>query len=190
MIRQAKRTDYEAIMANEKLLELDVTRISDKEYRILKQKRGFLIPERPTKEAFEKELENIYLVYEDGHGIIGHVRIDAQIERVSIRESHWLNEELMHAYFNEEHAYLGRVAVHPDHRHKGIAHQLVAEAEKQLLEQGIHYLYLFIVMSPLTNLASIIFHEQNDFIRIDVATPFAFAGMEHYQSFMYGKKLK
>ena len=85
--------------------------------------------------------------------------------------------------------YLDRISLLPQYRGMKLASKMLQEAERLLINQGIGYLYSYVVISPITNTASIIFHDYNGFERVDISKTLTFAGLKNYQSFKYCKKL-
>lgn len=189
MIRRATIDDYAAITYLKKTLAVDVTQLENPEYRIATQKRGFLVTKDQSIEAFSKDVEKMSFVYEEGGTVVGYIRIDEEPEMRKETNAYWFKPSMEKIYFSLPHAATGGIAVLPNAAQKGIGSQLLHAAENEVKAKGIPYLFAFVVISPLTNIASILFHERNGYQRFASNTMPEMFGMKNFQSFLYGKKL-
>lgn len=190
MIRQAVPRDFESLKHIKNMLGLEVDTLGDLAYRLKVQKNGFLL-KRPAyrEEEFQTDLQKIYLVCEDAGQVNGYVRIDETQEMEKGAEAWWFIPELMEPYFSLPHADIGGIAVLPEASHKGVATNLLTAAIAAIKQKRIPYLFSFVVLSPVTNMPSILFHEKNGFHRIALVNESEFFQLKKYQSFLYGKKL-
>lgn len=189
MIRQATINDFEQIKEIEIRLTIDTTRLDDPNYISDMQRHGFLVQNPFTLEKFTKELNDIFLVTEIHGKIVGYVRIEKATYLEEERAAIVYRPKLLENTVLKPLKYLDRIALLPEYRGRKLAGAMLQHAITLLLEEGIGYLYSFVVVSPVTNTASIIFHDYNGFERVDISHPFTFAGFQNYQSIKYCKKL-
>lgn len=189
MIRQIRVEDYEKKEALRKKLELDLSRLNNIDYRVEIQRKGFLPAVSPSKEDLEKDINKIWLVNDENGEITASLRIDEEQELMSTTIVSWLKPELKDVYFSQPHASVGFIGVDPNAQERGVGTALLKAAIEKIKAKGIDYLFSFVVLSPLTNFPSMMWHEKNGFERVAVSSPHPLFGMENYQSFLYGRKL-
>lgn len=189
MVRQVLPSDYEAFLQIHKETNLSLENLKDPKYKFHIQKNGFLLPSTLTKEHFEKDLGKIHFVYEVNNRAVGFLRIDEEQEMDMSDEVSWLRPDLKDLYFSKPHADIGGLAVLPEFGKTGIATKLLIASIEKIKEKNIPYLFSFVVISPITNFPSMIWHEKNDFERVAVSNPHTLFDMKNYQSFLFGKKI-
>jgi len=189
MIRQAQPTDYEAIKDIDEKLTIDTQKISERDYLSNMERSGFLVQNTFTLEKFEKEITTTFLVTEIEEKIVGYLRIEDATYLDKERPAIVYKPELVESQIKKPYKYLDRISLLPEYRGRKLASKMLTAAEKLLKNEEVGYLYSFVVVSPITNTASIIFHDYNGFERVDISKTFTFAGFENYQSFKYCKKL-
>lgn len=79
MIRQVEDKDFNQIEVIASSLNLNSKKIHQAGYRLQVQKEGFLVGEY-TGDDFNKDLNKIFLIYEDLGRILGYIRIDDKPE--------------------------------------------------------------------------------------------------------------
>lgn|GEM_PF-6795238 len=188
MIRQAQAADFAAITTIYDSLALDVSRlVKDSDYRLQVQHSGFLLSGEVSFEKFKKEAHQ-YTVWEDAGKVVGYVCIKEEPETTKQKYS-WLRDDLKTLYFSEQGANLGRIGILPAAKQRGLATALLQDAERRLQARKVPGLFSFVVLSPITNFPSMMFHERHGFERVAVMQPCFLFGMDGYQALMYGKKL-
>jgi ribosomal protein S18 acetylase RimI-like enzyme len=190
MIRHVAQRDYSDILLIKKKLLLDASKINEPSYRVTTEKSGFFLYKKPqSMEVFVNDLEKVYFVYEENGKVKGYVRIDKEQEMARDAYVFWFRPELKDLYFSLPHAAMAGIGLLPEIAHKGIAKELLAAATAEVKKENISYLFSFIALSPMTNIASMLFHERNGFERIATCTIPELFGLKNYQSILYGKKL-
>jgi GNAT superfamily N-acetyltransferase len=189
MIRQATINDFADIKQIKEVLALEVTNLNNLEYKLRVQQKGFLLKSSYTEENMTQDLQKIYLAYEEGGKVIGFVRIDEEQEMSRNADAFWFRPEMKESFFIMPHADLGGISVLPEHEHQGIATKMLGVAEREVKAKGIAYLFSFVVLSPVINFPSIMFHEKNGFDRLACVNAPELFEMKNFQSFLYGKKL-
>lgn len=188
MIRRAQTADFEAITKTYENLALNVPRLTkDSDYRLQVQRSGFLLSGELGFNEFQQEVQG-YSVYEDAGKMVGYICIEEEPETTKEQWS-WFREDLKALYFSEQRANLGRIGVLPTAKQHGVATALFQDAERRLRAKKVPGLFSFVVLSPVTNFPSMMFHEKHGFERVAVMKPCFLYGMDGYQAFMYGKKL-
>jgi len=192
MVRQIKLQDYEDILHIKESLLLDYSRINESEYRVKSEQAGFFVYKKPqTKEEFVKDLQKIHLVYEENGKVKGYLRIDESPEMKNDKDFDvlWYKPEMRDVYYTLPHAALAGIGLLPEIAKKGIAKELLTTAIAEVKKKDIPYVFAFVVLSPVTNIASLLFHERNGFERIACCTASELFDLKNFQSFLYGKKL-
>jgi len=190
MIRQAQAEDYEAIKKIKSSLKIDHSKLDKREYRVSLQKNGFLVPSNLEKSDFEKHLQKIFLVYEQESEIIGYIKIDTEQSMTKDSKPTWFHKAMESIYFSSPHTEITPIAVSPAAKQKGVGTALLQEAIKRLQQRKeVLYVFSFIVLFPITNLPSMIFHEKSGFDRIAVTSYLDAYGLTNYQSILYAKRL-
>lgn len=190
MIRQAQTEDYEAIQKIKSALGIDRSKLDNRDYRVSLQKNGFVLFPNLEKSDFEQDLQKIFLVYEQESEIVGYIKIDTEQEMTKESKPIWFQEHMEPLYFSSPHAVIAPIAVSPTAKHKGVGTALVQEAIKRIKQrQDILYLFSFVVLFPIINTSSILFHEKCEFDRIAVTSYLDACELKPYQSVLYGKRL-
>lgn len=189
MIRNATRDDYSAIKHIKEVNGLIVENLEDIDYKIRVQKSGFLLRGAYPKEQMEKDLQKIYKVYEHNKEVIAFIRVEEVQEMSRESDTSWLKPELKESFFAMPHAHIGGLAVLSRQTNSGIATKLLNSVIPEIRKKKIPYIFSFVVLSPVTNIPSMLFHEKNGFERIALdAVPELF-GMKNFQSILYGKRI-
>lgn len=148
-----------------------------------------MLPSIFSREDFKKDLNKIHLVYDVNGKAVAFLRIDEEQEMDINTGAHWVVTDLKSVYFSKPHAGLGGISVLPEFGRTGIATNLLESTVNLLRKKDIKYLFSFVVISPITNFPSMIWHEKIGFERIAILNPDSLFGMDNYQSILYGKKL-
>ena len=190
MIRQAQIEDYEVIKKIKCSLGIDRSKLDNREYRVSLQKNGFVLFPDLEKSDFEQDLQKIFLVYEQENEIIGYIKIDTEPEMTKEAKPIWFQEDMEPLYFSSPHAVIAPIAVSPAAKHKGVGTALLQEAIKRIKQRkDVIYLFSFIVLFPITNTSSMLFHEKCGFDRIAATSYLDVYELKPYQSVLYGKRL-
>ena len=189
MTRTATLEDIDAISHIQQNLILDVNALSNPSYRAQIQKDGFLIKNHLLTETFDNDIIGRYIVSEHEGRVVGYLRVDNTPEMTDDDHAYWLIPSMKEAYHALPHACISRLAVRSDIRKHGVAKEMLQLAEKQARDKGVQYLFSFVVLAPVTNTVSLLFHENTGFERVAITLPRPLFGMEAYQSILYYKKL-
>lgn len=187
MLRPGELTDFDAIVSIHGSVAVDIARLDDPVYRSEIQRSGFLLPTALSEGAFTADVQN-YTVAEDEGRVIGYLCLHAnqswEPEHTSVD---WLRPELKDAYHADPHAYIHSVAVDPDAQKQGVASELLMDAERIARIQNTLWLFSMIVTSPITNVASMLFHEGHGFERLAQTRPARGAELDGFVNLLYGK---
>jgi len=187
MIRHATDSDFEHITAIRKPYLLDTERVIESSYRFQMQESGFI--GSLTKVEFREDLHHLFLVDEDETGITGYLRVDQDREYKDNDKKIWFSDDAKESYMSGSHAEIGMIGTREDKKRQGIAGTLLEEATLLLRSKNIVYLFSILVVSPLTNVPSLMFHEKHNFERIAISIPHYHFDLHNYQSFHYRKSL-
>lgn len=167
---------------------LDVERATqDRVYRDKVQGYGFLIAPVLTSEAFAEDLQHSeYIVAELDDRVVGFIRLEDRPEIDPSAPLNWLQGELRKIYWTEPHANIGKIAVVPEVKGRGVAAELLSTAEQQARIRGSLYIFSSVVFEPIKNNPSAAFHEKHGFQRVAIAPNDLSA--EGY-NVLYGKSL-
>lgn len=185
MIRQAVTTDFNSIRKIQESLILDTTHISNQVTRVSIAMRGFLVGSIYTHDSFHADIHKTFLVYERTRRVVGYLRVDEKQEIHVSTDTNWYVPDLKNAYFSFPHATMGALAVLPEYQNHHIGNELLATAVDNLKKSNRSSLYSCVVVSPITNIASLLFHERNGFQRVGVTYHKKLFGLLNYQSFLY-----
>lgn len=188
MIRKAGPADFEAVIQVREQLALDTGRLDDPVYRLQIQRSGFLLATDLSEEEFAASSANYELAERDGK-IIGYIRLESDQDISEDEIAHWNRPEMEEIYYTNPHAYVWGIGVLPEAKGKGVAVGLLEVAEKRARAQAIPWLFSEIVAGPVTNIASMIFHEKNGFQRLATGKPREHAGMHGFYEILYAKQL-
>lgn len=186
MIHLSTVADLSSIQNIIDILSLDVTKSNDIQYKVNAQKNGFVIPYKLPLEEFENK-ENKFFIHEESGVIDGFIWVEEKQEIGQEDYVDWFKPELKENYFSKEHRCLGKMGVLPDKWGKGIGTELLDIVIQNI---DVPYLYSFVVLSPISNMASMLFHEKNGFERVAISVSKHLFGMENYRSILYAKKLE
>ncbi len=163
----------------------------DKNYRYRIQKEGFLLG-LDTKDDLQQFIsdDNLFLVYENDHQLRGYLMIDYKKDFLDDEYKMWFDGNGKHLYYDLSlGASLNTVAVDRSSREKGIAFQLLSEAEQQLKKTGVKNLFSIITSAPITNCASLLFHTKMGFNRLAVSKPRKMFELDNYCSTLLYKAI-
>lgn len=189
MVRPAKISDYESFLTIKKKLALDVEKLYSSSYCYQVQKEGFLLNVITSKEKFQQDIERFFFAISEDNSICGYVNIDDYPEMPEETEVFWFNPLFKDLYYSLPHGTISKLGIVPEYRGKGIAKELLLEAIRVTKARNINFIFSFVVLSPLTNTASILFHEKNGFRRAAITSPRSLFGMKGYQSILYIKEI-
>lgn len=193
MIQKAKEEDFERINSVYKSCLINIKKINDPEYAANIQKSGFLIP-LSTKEERRRRIKKsqIFKVYKNKDNILGFIDINKEFYFPENADNIiWFDQGLKNEYFHgNQSTVLHLVAVDPKYARQRIASKLLQSCLKELRKKKIKYLFSLVVLGPITNCPSLIFHHQHGFKRITtlpcLSTLF---GFKDYQSLFFVKNL-
>lgn len=187
MIRQAEMSDFDAIVDVRESVALEVDRLDQPDYRIQVQKNGFLLSTGLTMEEYAADISN-YLVAGQER-VFGYLCLHDYMDVSSEESNLWLRPDAQKAYSTSPYAYIHGVGVWPGVHRAGIASEMLQAAEQKAQADGASWLFSMIVTSPVTNIASLLFHERNGFERAAILEVTEEAGLESFQNLVYAKQL-
>ena len=167
---------------------LDPTRLTDPEYRVRLQARGFLLPLALSVDEFCKDAEK-YTLFEHEREVLGYMLVDDCQELSTEMDVVWLQRSSQEQYLAKPHADIRGIGVSPEAGRRGVATKLLHATEDRARARDISHLFSFVVISPVTNVPSVLFHEKNGFDRWTVLEPCSLFGIDDYQSILYAKSL-
>jgi len=193
MIRDAITKDLDELQQLHNSVQLDISKLGDVAYEAEVQKKGFLLG---TDEAHDmnEELDKAYkfLVYIEGGEIVGYLIADHRIEQKFYDDEYktWFDSELKDFYYsNEKGMTIATIVVAPEHTGKGIATALLNQLEDVLKQDKYEYLFSIIVMAPITNTPSIIWHTKSGFKRLAMGRPRRLFELDNFASILMYKKI-
>jgi ribosomal protein S18 acetylase RimI-like enzyme len=82
----------------------------------------------------------------------------------------------------------------PQAKQRGVATEMLRAVERQVQARGVDWVFSFVVVTPVTNFASMMFHEKNGFERAAILGPDEYVTengfrLDVFQSFLYGKRV-
>ncbi len=188
MIRKAELADFKAITHIKESLALDISRLNNPAYRVQIQRSGFLLLGEPSEKEFASASAN-YRLFEQDNEIIGYVRLEGEQDISEDDFMYWYRPEMKKLYYAKPHAYVKGIGVLPKLKGQGVAAKLLKASEEQVRAQKIPWLFSEIVASPVTNIASMIFHEKNGFQRVAIGKPRENSGMQGFYEILYAKQI-
>lgn len=188
MIRRAEAQDFGAVSRIRESLALDIGRLSNAIYRLQIQRSGFLLPDDTSEEEFASTSDSYELAEQDNK-VLGYVRLVNEQDISEHEVAYWYKPEMKAAYYADPHAYVAGIGVLPESKGQGIAAELLKAAERRVRAQEIPWLFSEIVASPVTNIASMIFHEKNGFQRVAIGRPREVVGIRGFYEILYAKQL-
>lgn len=191
MIRKAAAEDLEEIQKLHGQYILDISKVNDPEYGAKVQNEGFTVSSGESdllKRIQESLIFNVSIV--DGR-LAGYIDINKEIYFPEDAENIiWLNTDLKNVYFHQEDSIkLHHIATSPDFRGKGIASELLNKSLEELKEKGYKHLFAIVTTSPLTNNASIAFHEKMGFKKVCITKPIDLFSLKNYESLLFYKQI-
>ncbi len=189
MIRQARESDFEEIITLRKTLAIEIDNLSNQTYRLSVQKSGFLLKKPYPKEEYIKDLQKTFLVANKNEQILGYSRIDEKQEMDKEDIALWYNPNLEKEYFSLPHRSINAIGVLPHVKRQGIATSLLNRIIEEITKEQIPYVYSSVIISPITNLPSLLFHEKHGFDRIALISEPEVYGMKNFSSVLYRKTL-
>jgi ribosomal protein S18 acetylase RimI-like enzyme len=199
LIRQAQIDDYIDIVCLRNALTLNISQMGNCQYRVKIQQSGFLAPSvdlslnnlKPelSKEEYISDLQKIYLIYKETTKIEGYLRIDEERGLESDDQVDWIIPDMERVYFSTTPAEVGGIAVSTNQSRKRIATDMLQMAIDRLKRNNVKYLFSFVIVSPITNTASLLFHEKNGFERVGILKPCFLYGLNNFQSILYARKI-
>lgn len=181
-------TDFEAVVHIRDSTALEIDRLNDADYRVEIQRTGFLLPTGLTVDEYRADLSS-YLAFEKGGEAIGYLCLHDHIGMSSEEVNFWFRPDLNDAYNSGSYVYIYGIGVLPDTRRLGVASELLKAAENEARKRNASWLFSMIVISPVTNIASMMFHERNDFERAAVLNITEEVGLKGFQNLVYAKPL-
>lgn len=188
MIRQATVDDYQSIQQIRSKIGLQREKLQEELYLQKVEKEGFLLYPTISLDEYKEEIQQLFLVFVEESIVKGFIHIDTAHAISSSSPVVWNNEEIKNIYFSNPHAYVSGIAVDPQFAHHGIATQLLQEAIKHL-SQETKNLFSIVVVSPVHNTPSIVFHGKNGFKEVGRIAYAHRADLDNYKSIVYAKKL-
>ncbi len=188
MIRQGELADFDAVVQIRESTALEIDRLDDADYRVHIQRNGFLLPSGLSIEDFEADLPDYNVAEQEGR-VVGYLRLTEEHDISTEAEAFWLKPGLKDVYYSDPHAYIYGIGVLPDAKQCGTGREMLQAAEQRARASNIPWLFSVIVTSPITNIASMIFHEKNGFERAAILEVAEEAGLEGFQNLVYAKSL-
>lgn len=192
-IRDAHSADLQQIQDLHDKVKLDLSRLGESEYDAEIQKKGFLLG---TDDAHDmpEELKNAYkfLVAEDNGIILGYLIADHRKEQKFYDDEYktWFDKELKDYYYsNPRGMTIATIVVDPESTKKGIATSLLNNLEGTLKENDFEYLFSIVVVAPVTNCPSVIWHTKRGFKRLAMGRPRKLFELENFVSILLCKPL-
>lgn len=190
MIRSAERSDYKAIRAawgDAAFDPLHTARTLDGWLDV--KLGGFLVSDAPSRKEFKAHLDS-YIVAERQGRLGGFLRLDDSPELQPETDVHWISpRQFKGLYEARPHANIGVLAVAPYAVRQGVATEMLHEAEVRARTMGASHLFSFVVLCPIPNYSSALFHLENGFEWMAVTQPQKLYNIDDYQSTLYGKSL-
>lgn len=194
MIRLATSSDLDNLQTLHNKVILDMVKFGTPAYDAAIQKSGFLLgTDEPNSLANDLENGYKFLVYEENGKILGYLNADHRMEQRFYDDEYktWFNTELRDFYYQSPKGMsIATVAVDPDSSVCGIATSLLNELESYLKKDGYEYLFSIVVLAPLTNCASILWHTKNGFKRLGMGRPRRLFELDNFASVLLYKKLE
>lgn len=199
LIRKANIDDFKSLCIIRDPLILTPDRLSEFKTKEDFARQGYLLDEYPEN-VFQNDLRKIFLVSEIDSNICGYIRIDDEVENDFIQminsgEIIWLDDGFKKKYCKLPHYEVGAILVDLKSHQKGIGKMLLDSAISEILSaipenQNEEILFSFVMIEPITNEASIKFHNKNDFIKVAEMKPCKLFGFEGYKSFLFARTIK
>ena len=193
MIRDAITKDLEELQQLHNKVQLDISKLGDTEYETEVQKKGFLLGTDEAHDMIE-ELDKAYkfLVYIEDGKIIGYLIADHRLEQKFYDDEYktWFDDNLKDFYYsNDKGMTIATIVVAPESAGKGVATSLLNHLEATLKQDKYEYLFSIIVMSPVTNTPSVIWHTKSGFKRLAMGRPRRLFELDNFASVLMYKKI-
>jgi N-acetylglutamate synthase-like GNAT family acetyltransferase len=190
MTRSAERSDFKAIRATWRDAAFDPLHTARTLDGWLDVKlSGFLVSDTPSRKEFKAHLDR-YIVSERAGRLGGLLRLDDSQEIQPETDVHWVSpHQFKDLYEARPHASIGVIAVAQHAARQGVATEMLHEAEVRARAMGASHLFSFVVLCPIANYSSALFHLENGFEMMAVTQPQTLFDVDDYQSTLYGKGL-
>lgn len=193
MIREATLKDLVPLQSLHDKVQLDMSKLGTPEYDASVQKTGFLLG---TDEAHDmsEEIKNAYsfLVAEEDGEIKGYLVADHRTEQKFYDDEYktWFNTELKDFYYsNSKGMTISTIVTDPEHAGLGIATKMLTELESKLKKENFEYLFSIVILAPVTNCPSIVWHTAKGFKRLAMGRPRRLFELDNFASVLLYKKL-
>jgi len=190
MIRSAEQSDFEAMRETWCGVAFDPLHTARTLDGWLDVKlSGFLVSDGPSRKEFSACLDR-YVVAERAGRLGGFLRLDDSQELQPETDVFWISpRQFKGLYEARPHASIGVLAVAQHAARQGVATEMLHEAEVRARAMGASHLFSFVVLCPIANYSSALFHLENGFERMAVTQPQKLFDIDDYQSTLYGKSL-
>lgn len=192
MIRKATPDDLETIFSLYEANSLDISRITDPVYATKVQRDSFLIALEDKNEMLDRIQSNLlFLVYETEGKVVGFININKEIYFPEDADNIiWFDDSLKKSYFHSDTSItFHEIIIDREYKGQGIGKKLLDESLKTLKEKQYTDLFSIVAFAPVTNCASLLFHERNEFQRACVSMPFDLFGLKNYMSLLFHKQI-
>lgn len=192
-IRDAKESDLSQLQDLHTKLQLDLSKLGETTYDTEVQKKGFMLGTDGVHDMAE-ELSKAYkfLVAEDNGIILGFLIADHRKEQKFYDDEYktWFDTKLKDFYYaSEKGMTVATILVDPESTKKGVAGALLEELEKDLKSNSFEYLFSIVVVAPVTNTPSIIWHTKQGFKRLAMGRPRRLFELDNFVSVLLYKKI-
>ncbi len=192
-IRQATSDDLRQLKDLHEKLQLDLNKLGETSYDTEVQKKGFMLGTDGVHDMAE-ELTKAYkfFVAEDNGIILGFLIADHRKEQKFYDDEYktWFDADLKDFYYNNDKGMtLATILVDPDSTKKGVATELLNKLEENLKQNNFEYLFSIVVVAPVTNTPSIIWHTKQGFKRLAMGRPRRLFELDNFVSVLLYKEV-
>lgn len=193
MVREANTGDMAELQQLHNTVQLDISKLGDTEYETEVQKKGFLLG---TDEAHDmaEELDKAYKFLKfvvDGK-IVAYLIADHSVEQKYYDDEYktWFDDDLKDFYYNNPKGMtIATIVVDPTLTGKGTATTLLERLEAILKIDKYEYLFSIVVVAPVTNCPSIVWHAKSGFKRLAMGKPRRLFELDNFASVLMYKKI-